>query len=108
MVFNPGETAENLKKNGGFVAGIRPGKSTADHLDYVLTRLTVLGAFYLSLVCVMPEIFIAKYSVPFQLGGTWLLIVVTVTIDFVSQVQSHLFAHQYEGLIRKAKLKGKL
>lgn len=108
VVFNPGETAENLKKNGGFVAGIRPGKSTADYLDYVLTRLTVLGAFYLALVCVMPEIFIAKYSVPFQLGGTGLLIVVNVVIDFVSQVQSHLFAHQYEGLIRKAKLKGRL
>ncbi len=108
IVFNPAETADNLKKNGGFVAGIRPGQQTAEYLDYVLTRLTALGAIYLSLVCVMPEIFIAKYSVPFQLGGTGLLIVVNVTIDFVTQIQSHLFAHQYEGLIKKARLKGKI
>jgi len=108
IVFNPQETAENLKKNGGFIAGIRPGQQTAEYLDYVLTRLTVVGALYLALVCVMPEIFIAKYAVPFQLGGTGLLIVVNVTMDFVSQVQSHLFAHQYEGLIKKARLKGKL
>lgn len=108
VVFNPAETADNLKKNGGFIAGIRPGQATADYLDYVLVRLTVIGAFYLSLVCVMPELFIAKYSVPFQLGGTGLLIVVTVVIDFVTQVQSHLFAHQYEGLIKKARLKGRI
>ncbi len=108
VVFNPGETADNLKKNGGFIAGIRPGQQTAEYLDYVLTRLTAVGALYLSLVCVMPEIFVAKYAVPFQLGGTGLLIVVNVTIDFVTQVQSHLFAHQYEGLIKKARLKGKL
>ncbi len=107
IVFNPAETADNLKKNGGFVAGIRPGQQTADYLDYVLTRLTAVGAIYLSIVCVAPELFIAKYSVPFQLGGTGLLIVVNVTIDFVTQVQSHLFAHQYEGLIKKARLKGK-
>jgi preprotein translocase subunit SecY len=107
IVFNPQETAENLKKNGGFIAGIRPGTQTAEYLDYVLTRLTAVGALYLALVCVMPEIFIAKYAVPFQLGGTGLLIVVNVTIDFVSQVQSHLFAHQYEGLIKKSRLKGK-
>ncbi len=106
VVFNPGETADNLKKNGGFIAGIRPGQQTAEYLDYVLTRLTAVGAVYLSLVCVMPELFVAKYSVPFQLGGTGLLIVVNVTIDFVTQVQSHLFAHQYEGLIRKSRLKG--
>jgi preprotein translocase subunit SecY len=108
VVFNPAETADNLKKNGGFIAGIRPGQQTAEYLDYVLTRLTAVGALYLSLVCVMPELFVAKYAVPFQLGGTGLLIVVNVTIDFVTQVQSHLFAHQYEGLIRKAKLKGRL
>jgi preprotein translocase subunit SecY len=108
VVFNPAETADNLKKNGGFIAGIRPGQQTAEYLDYVLTRLTMVGAIYLSLVCVMPELFVAKYSVPFQLGGTGLLIVVNVTIDFVTQVQSHLFAHQYEGLIRKSRLKGKI
>lgn len=107
VVFNPEETAENLKKNGGFVAGIRPGKNTAIYLDYVLTRLTVLGSLYLSLVCTMPELLIAHYSVPFYLGGTSLLIVVNVVMDFVGQVQSHLFAHQYEGLIRKAKLRSK-
>jgi len=108
VVFNPTETADNLKKNGGFVAGKRPGKQTAEYFDYLLTRLTAIGAAYLAIVCVMPELFVAKYAVPFQLGGTGLLIVVNVTIDFVTQVQSHLFAHQYEGLIRKARLKGKV
>ena len=107
VVFNPVETAENLRKNGGFIAGIRPGKATADYLDYILTRLTVLGAAYLCLVCTMPEFLIAEYNVPFYLGGTSLLIVVNVIIDFVGQVQSHLFAHQYEGLIKKARLKGR-
>jgi preprotein translocase subunit SecY len=108
IVFNPQETADNLKKNGGFIAGVRPGQQTVEYFDHVLTRLTSIGAIYLSLLCVMPELFIAKYSVPFQLGGTGLLIVVNVVIDFVTQVQSHLFAHQYEGLIKKAKLKGRL
>jgi len=107
VVFNPEDTADNLKKNGGFVAGIRPGKNTAAYLDYVLTRLTVLGSFYLAFVCTAPEILIAKYSIPFYLGGTSLLIVVNVMMDFVGQVQSHLFAHQYEGLIKKAKLRSK-
>ncbi len=107
VVFNPEDTADNLKKNGGFVAGIRPGKNTAEYLDYVLTRLTVVGALYLALVCTMPELLIAQYSVPFYLGGTSLLIVVNVMMDFVGQVQSHLFAHQYEGLIKKAKLKSR-
>lgn len=107
VVFNPEETAENLKKNGGFIPGIRPGKLTADYLDYVLTRITVAGAAYLALVCVMPEIIISKYSIPFYLGGTSLLIIVNVTMEFISQVQSHLFAHQYEGLIKKSRLKGK-
>ncbi len=107
VVFNPGDTADNLRKNGGFIPGIRPGKSTAKHLDHILTRLTVIGASYLVLVCLLPEILISQYSVPFYFGGTSLLIVVTVTIDTMSQVQSHLIAHQYEGLIRKSKLKGR-
>ena len=106
VVFNPTDTADNLKKNGGFIAGIRPGTQTAEYLDFVLTRLTFVGALYLALVCVIPELFIAKFGIPFQLGGTGLLIVVTVIIDFVAQVQSHLFAHQYEGLIKKSQLKG--
>jgi preprotein translocase subunit SecY len=107
VVFNPVETADNLKKYGGFIPGIRPGKSTADYLDYVLTRLTVLGAGYLSVVCVLPEILISHYAVPFYFGGTSLLIVVSVTMDTVAQVHSHLLAHQYEGLIKKAKLRGR-
>ncbi|MFY7780552.1 MAG: preprotein translocase subunit SecY, partial [Tagaea sp.] len=97
IVFNPVETADNLKKYGGFVPGIRPGKNTADYLDYVLTRLTVLGAGYLAAICVLPEILISQYSVPFYFGGTSLLIVVSVTMDTVAQVHSHLLAHQYEG-----------
>ena len=106
IVFNPAETAENLRRYGGVVPGMRPGKPTADYLDYVLTRLTVLGAAYLSAVCLLPEILISRYSVPFYFGGTSLLIVVTVTQDTVSQVQSHLMAHQYESLIRKSNLRG--
>ncbi len=106
VVFNPVETADNLKKHGGFVPGIRPGKNTADYLDYVLTRLTVLGAGYLAVICVLPEILISQYSVPFYFGGTSLLIVVSVTMDTVAQVHSHLLAHQYEGLIKKSKLRG--
>ncbi len=107
IVFNPQETAENLKKYGGFVPGIRPGKNTADYLDHVLTRLTVLGAAYLAVICVLPEILISQYSVPFYFGGTSLLIVVSVTMDTVAQVHSHLLAHQYEGLIKKTKLRGR-
>ena len=107
IVFNPDETAENLKKNGGFLPGIRPGKNTSEHLDYVLTRLTVLGAAYLAAVSILPEILIAKYSLPFYFGGTSLLIVVSVTMDTVSQVHSHLLAPRYEGLIKKARLKGR-
>ena len=107
VVFNPNDTADNLKKYGGFIPGIRPGKNTAEYLDWVLTRLTVIGAIYLVVVCILPEILISKYSVPFYFGGTSLLIVVTVTIDTVAQVQSHLLAHQYEGLIKKSKLKGR-
>lgn len=107
IVFNPSETAENLRKYGGFIPGIRPGKRTADHLDYILTRLTVVGAAYLSAVCILPEILITQYKVPFYFGGTSLLIVVSVTMDTVAQIQSHLLAHQYEGLIKKSKLKGR-
>ncbi|WP_420406278.1 preprotein translocase subunit SecY [Nisaea sp.] len=107
IVFNPADTADNLRKYGGFVPGIRPGKNTADYLDYVLTRLTVLGAAYLAAVCILPEILISQYQVPFYFGGTSLLIVVTVTMDTVGQIQSHLLAHQYEGLIKKSKLRGK-
>ncbi len=107
IVFNPKDTADNLKKQGGFIAGIRPGVHTAEYLDFVLTRLTVVGAAYLSLVCLLPELLISQYSVPFYLGGTSLLIVVSVTMDTVTQVQSHLLAHQYEGLIKKSKIRGR-
>ena len=107
IVFNPADTADNLRKHGGFVPGIRPGANTAEYLDYVLTRLTVVGALYLTFVCLMPEFLLANSQIPFYLGGTSLLICVTVTMDTVSQIQSHLLAHQYEGLIKKAKLKGR-
>lgn len=107
IVFNPEDTAENLRRNGGYIPGIRPGQATATYLDYVLTRLTVLGAAYLSAVCILPEILISQYAVPFYFGGTSLLIVVTVTLDTVNQIQSHLLAHQYEGLIKKSRLKGR-
>ena len=105
---NPKETAENLKRQGGFVAGIRPGENTAQYLDYVITRLTVLGAAYLTILCILPEFLIATFNVPFFLGGTTLLIVVSVILETVNQIQSHLVAYQYEGLIKKAKLKGRL
>ena len=107
VVFNPEDTAENLRKNGGFILGIRPGANTAQYIDYVMTRLTTVGAIYLSAVCVLPEILISQYAVPFYFGGTSLLIVVNVTMDFVAQVQSHLLAHQYEGLLRKTRLRGR-
>ena len=107
IVFNPEDTSENLRRNGGYIPGIRPGQPTADYLDYILTRLTVLGAAYLSAVCILPEILISNYAIPFYFGGTSLLIVVTVTLDTVSQIQSHLMAHQYEGLIKKSRLKGR-
>ena len=106
VVFNPEETADNLKKHGGFIAGIRPGKNTAEYLDYVVTRLTVVGSIYLVALCILPEILISKLAVPFVLGGTTLLIVVQVTMDFVGQLQSHLIAYQYESLIKKASLAG--
>ena len=107
VVFNPTETADNLKRYGGFIPGIRPGNNTAEYLDWVLTRLTVTGAAYLAAICLLPELLISRYSVPFYFGGTSLLIVVTVTMDTVAQVQSHLLAHQYEGLIKKSRLKGR-
>ena len=107
IVFNPSDTADNLKKHGGFIPGIRPGQRTAEYIDYVLTRITVLGAAYLVIVCLLPEFLISATHVPFYFGGTSLLIVVSVTMDTVSQVQGHLLAHQYEGLVKKAKLKGK-
>ncbi|MGE0254177.1 MAG: preprotein translocase subunit SecY [Alphaproteobacteria bacterium] len=107
VVFNPEETADNLKKHGGFVPGIRPGRNTAEYFDYVLTRLTVVGAIYLTVVALLPEVLRVRFALPFYFGGTSLLIVVVVSMDFVSQVQSHLLAHQYEGLIRKSRLKGK-
>ena len=106
VVFNPEETAENLKKYGGFIPGIRPGKRTEEYLDYVLTRVTVVGAAYLTLTCLIPEWLIARAGIPFYLGGTSLIIVVNVTMDTVTQIQSHLIAHQYGDLIKKAKLKG--
>ena len=108
VVFNPEERAEDLKKGGGFIPGIRPGKRTADYLEYVLTRITVVGAIYLTLVCVVPEYVIAQTGIPLFLGGTSLLIVVNVTVDTLSQIQSHLLAHQYGDLIKKAKLKGRM
>jgi len=107
VVFNPNDTADNLKKYGGFIPGIRPGANTAEYLDYVLTRLTTVGAAYLALVCLLPEILISQYAIPFYFGGTSLLIVVNVTMDTMSQIQSHLLAHQYEGLIKKSKLRGR-
>ncbi|MEQ8283097.1 MAG: preprotein translocase subunit SecY [Parvibaculum sp.] len=106
IVFNPADTADNLKKYGGFIPGIRPGQRTAEYIDFVLTRLTAVGALYLAIVCLLPELLISQYSVPFYFGGTSLLIVVSVTMDTVSQIQSHLLAHQYEGLIKKSKLRG--
>jgi len=107
VVFNPDDTADNLKKHGGFIPGIRPGKNTSDYLDFILTRLTVLGAAYLTILSILPELLIAKWSLPFYFGGTSLLIVVTVTMDTVAQIQSHLLAHQYEGLIKKSRLRGR-
>ncbi|HUZ65863.1 MAG TPA: preprotein translocase subunit SecY [Acetobacteraceae bacterium] len=107
VVFNPQETADNLKKYGGFVPGIRPGTNTAEYFDYVLTRLTTVGAIYLAALCLLPEFLISDYNVPFYFGGTSLLIIVSVTMDTVTQIQSHLLAHQYEGLIRKARVKGR-
>ena len=106
IVFNPEDNADMLRKYGGFVPGIRPGKATADYLDHVLTRITAVGALYLVFICLLPEFMISQYSMPFYFGGTSLLIVVSVTMDTVAQIHSHLIAHQYEGLIKKTKLRG--
>ncbi|MDZ4372001.1 MAG: preprotein translocase subunit SecY [Phenylobacterium sp.] len=106
VVFNPEDTAENLRKYGGFLPGIRPGKRTAEYIDFVLTRLTTIGAFYIAIVCLVPEALMRFTGTQFYMGGTSLLIVVSVTMDTVAQIQSHLLAHQYEGLIKKSKLRG--
>jgi preprotein translocase subunit SecY len=106
IVFNPQETADNLKKHGGFIPGVRPGERTAEQIDYVLTRITVIGAAYLTIICLLPELLVSYAALPFYFGGTSLLIVVSVTMDTVAQVHGHLLAHQYEGLVKKAKLKG--
>jgi preprotein translocase subunit SecY len=107
IVFNPTDTADNLKKHGGFIPGIRPGERTAQFIDQVLMRITCLGAAYLALICLIPEMLISYANMPFYFGGTSLLIVVSVTMDTVAQVHGHLQAHQYEGLVRKAKLRGR-
>src|SRR3984885_13187158 len=107
VVFNPEETADNLKKYGGFIPGIRPGSATADYFDRILTRLTTVGGIYLVAICLLPQILITDYGLPFYFGGTSILIVVSVTMDTVTQIQSHLLAHQYEGLIKKARVRGK-
>jgi preprotein translocase subunit SecY len=104
--FNSEETAENLKRHGGFIPGKRPGKQTEEYFDFVITRVTVIGAAYLVLICLVPEILASQAGLNFRLGGTSLLIVVNVTMDTVAQIQSHLIAHQYGDLIKKAKLKG--
>ncbi|MDP9095082.1 MAG: preprotein translocase subunit SecY, partial [Pseudomonadota bacterium] len=107
VVFNPEETADNLKKYGGFIPGVRPGTNTSQYFDTILARLTTIGALYLCAVCLLPEILISRYAVPFYFGGTSLMIIVSVTMDTVTQIQSHLLAHQYEGLIRKSRVKGR-
>lgn len=106
LVFNPKETADNLKKSGAFIPGIRPGDQTAKYIDRIMGRLTLVGAFYITLVCLLPEFLILKFNTPFYFGGTSLLIIVVVTMDFMTQVQSHLMSHQYEGLLKKANFKG--
>ena len=105
LVFNPKETADNLKKSGAFVPGIRPGEQTAKYIDRIMGRLTLVGAVYITLVCLLPEFLILKFNVPFYFGGTSLLIIVVVTMDFMTQVQAHLMSHQYEGLLKKANFK---
>jgi preprotein translocase subunit SecY len=106
LVFNSQETADNLKKSGALIPGIRPGKATADYIDGVLTRLTLVGSLYLVAVCLLPEILRAGWAVPFFFGGTSLLIVVVVVMDFMAQIQAHLMSHQYDSLLKKANLKG--
>jgi len=103
-MFNPQEVADNLKRSGAFVPGIRPGQQTANYLDGVLTRLTVCGSAYIALVCLLPQFLVVMFNVPFYLGGTSMLIVVVVVMDFMAQIQSHLMSHQYEGVMKKANL----
>ena len=107
VTFKPDDVAENLKKNGGFIPGIRPGKKTAEFIDNVLTRLTVVGATYLSAVCVLPTLLISRFNVPFYFGGTALLIVVGVAIDTISQIESHLVMRNYEGFMKQGKIRGR-
>ena len=106
LVFNSKETADNLKKSGAFVPGIRPGEQTARYIDKILMRLTLVGAIYITIVCLLPEFLILKWNVPFYFGGTSLLIIVVVTMDFMTQVQAYAMSHQYEGLLKKANFKG--
>jgi len=108
LIFNPKEIADNLKKSGAFVPGVRPGKQTAEYIDQVMSRLTLASAIYMTAVCLLPEFLILKWNVPFYFGGTSLLIIVVVTMDFMAQVQAHLMSHQYEGLMKKANLRGSL
>ena len=107
LVFNPSETAENLKKSGAFIPGIRPGEQTARYIDTVMTRLTLVGSIYITLVCLLPEFMILGWNVPFYFGGTSLLIIVVVVMDFMAQVQAHIMSYQYESLLKKANLRGK-
>jgi preprotein translocase subunit SecY len=106
LMFNPKETADNLKRSGAFIPGIRPGEQTARHIDGILGRLTLVGAMYITAVCLLPEFLILYWAVPFYFGGTSLLIIVVVVMDFMAQMQAHLMSHQYEGLMKKAQLKG--
>lgn len=106
LMFNPKETADNLKRSGAFIPGIRPGEQTAKHIDIILGRLTLIGAIYITAVCLLPEFMIVYWNVPFYFGGTSLLIIVVVVMDFMAQLQAHLMSHQYEGLMKKANLKG--
>ncbi len=106
MIFDPKDVAENLKKGGGFIPGIRPGDKTREYIDKVLTRITLWGALYISVISVLPMLMIAQFNVPFYFGGTSLLILVGVAIDFMSQIESHLISRQYEGLMNKNKIKG--
>jgi preprotein translocase subunit SecY len=108
LVFNPKETADNLKKSGAFLPGIRPGEQTAKYIENIMLRLTLVGAVYVTLVCLLPEFLVVKWNVPFYFGGTSLLIMVVVTMDFMAQVQSYLMTHQYESLLKKANFKGGL
>ena len=106
VVFNPAETADNLKKHGGFLPGIRPGERTAQFIDQVLMRITVIGAAYLSIICLIPEMLVSYAALPFYFGGTSLLIIVVVTMDFMAQVQAYIMTHQYESLLKKSNFKG--